>query len=92
MNGVYGTTVPSNVTSDMIDIYYAYHATRNSDSVRDAVFTKLPDNIITKSVFDALPGAGVLRTLQTAHVIPLEQEGHSGCEEIFILCLPAGHA
>lgn len=52
MNGVYGTTVPSNVTSDMIDIYYAYHATRSSDSVSDAIFTKLPDNIITKAIFE----------------------------------------
>lgn len=51
-NGVYGTTVPSNVTNDMVDIYYCYHETRNSDNVIDATFHKLPSSILVRSVFD----------------------------------------
>lgn len=85
MNGVYGTTVPSNVTSDMIDIYYAYHATRNSDSVRDAVFTKLPDNIITKSVFEGNDSAidSVLEGMYTLK-LPMQYFNTKGFYTVYI--------
>ena len=33
MNNVYGTNIPSRVTADDVDIFYAYHESRNSDSV-----------------------------------------------------------
>lgn len=51
-NGVYGTAVPSIVDSSMVDIYYAYHETRNSDSTEDAVFTKISSNILTSALYD----------------------------------------
>ena len=50
--GVYGTTIPSRITSDDVDIYYAYHETRNSDSVEEAVFTKLPSSILSDVIYD----------------------------------------
>lgn len=50
--GVYGTTIPTRVTSDDVDIYYAYHETRNSDSVESAVFTKLPSSILSEVIYD----------------------------------------
>lgn len=50
--GVYGTTIPTRVTSDDVDIYYAYHETRNSDSVENAVFTKLPSSILSEVIYD----------------------------------------
>lgn len=53
MNGVYGTTIPSNVTSDMVDIYYAYHKTRSSDSVADSTFTKLSSTILSNAIYEA---------------------------------------
>ena len=56
-NGVYGTTIPSRVTSSDVDIFYAYHETRNSDSVEDAVFTKLPSSILSDVVYDGETGA-----------------------------------
>ena len=85
MNGVYGTTVPSNVTSDMIDIYYAYHATRNSDSVRDAVFTKLPDNIISKAVFEGNDSAidTVLEGMYTLK-LPMQYFNNKGFYTVYI--------
>lgn len=85
MNGVYGTTVPSNVTSDMIDIYYAYHATRNSDSVRDAIFTKLPDNIISKAVFEGNESAidTVLEGMYTLK-LPMQYFNNKGFYTVYI--------
>ena len=51
--GVYGINVPSNIDSSMVDIYYAYHQTRNSDNTRNAVFTKLPSNILSNALYDS---------------------------------------
>jgi hypothetical protein len=51
-NGVYGTNLPSRVTSSDVDIFYAYHETRNSDSVEEAVFTKLPSSILSDVVYN----------------------------------------
>ena len=34
--GAYGTVIPSRIKSSDIDIYYAYHETRTSDSVENA--------------------------------------------------------
>lgn len=50
--GVYGTTIPSRVTSNDVDIFYAYHETRSSDSVENAVFTKLPSSILSDAIYD----------------------------------------
>jgi len=50
--GVYGTNIPSTVDSSMVDIYYSYHETRNSDSTERSVFTKLPSNILSKALYN----------------------------------------
>jgi hypothetical protein len=50
--GVYGTTIPTRITSDDVDIFFAYHETRNSDSVDSAVFTKLPSSILTEVLYN----------------------------------------
>ena len=84
-NGVYGTTVPSNVTNDMVDIYYAYHATRNSDSVIDATFQKLPSSILTKSVYDGdeTSSDNVIEGMYTLK-LPLQQFGKKGFYTVYI--------
>lgn len=51
-SGVYGTSVPSVVTSDDVDIFYAYHETRNSDSVANATFTKLSSSILSDVLYN----------------------------------------
>ncbi len=54
--GVYGTTIPTRVTSDDVDIYYAFHENRNSDNVENAVFTKLPSSILSDVIYDGGEG------------------------------------
>ena len=51
-NGVYGTTIPSNIDSSMVDIFYSYSETRNSDNTENAVFKKLPSSILVKSLYE----------------------------------------
>lgn len=55
--GVYGTTIPSRVTSNDVDIFYAYHENRSSDSVENAVFTKLPSSILSDAIYDGDTGS-----------------------------------
>lgn len=50
--GVYGTVVASKIRQSDIDIFYAYHETRNSDSVENSVFKKLPSTILSDVVYD----------------------------------------
>lgn len=50
--GVYGTNIPSRVRTSDVDIYYAYHETRNSDSTEKAVYTKLPSSILSDVIYD----------------------------------------
>ena len=50
--GVYGTNIPSRVRTGDIDIYYAYHETRNSDSTESAVYTKLPPTILSDVIYN----------------------------------------
>ncbi len=51
-SGVYGTNVPSIVDSSMVDIFYSYHETRNSDSTENAVFKKLPSTILSDVIYE----------------------------------------
>jgi hypothetical protein len=50
--GVYGTTVPSLIKQNDVEIFYAYHETRNSDSVESSVFKKLPSTILSNVLYD----------------------------------------
>ena len=50
--GVYGTTVPSKIKQSDVDIFYAYHETRHSDSVENSVFKKLPSTVLSDVVYD----------------------------------------
>ena len=52
-SGVYGTTIPSRVTTDDVEIFYSYHETRNSDNTEKAVFTKLPSSILSNVLYDS---------------------------------------
>ena len=51
-NGVYGTVIPSRITTDDVEIFYSYHESRNSDSTENAVFTKLPSTILSNVLYD----------------------------------------
>ena len=83
--GVYGTTVPSRITSDDVDIFYAYHETRNSDSVEDAVFTKLPSSILSDVLYDGETGAtdNILEGLYNLK-LPLQYFNRKGFYTVYI--------
>lgn len=51
--GTYGIGIPSNVDPSLVDIYYCYHETRNSDSTNNAVFKKLPSKILTNALYES---------------------------------------
>lgn len=55
-NGVYGTNIPSFITADDVEIYYAYRPTRNDDSETNQEFTKLSSNILVQSTCDNSDG------------------------------------
>lgn len=83
--GVYGTTVPTRVTSNDVDIYYSYHETRNSDSVEDAVYTKLPSSILSDVVYDGETGAtdNILEGLYNLK-LPLQYFNRKGFYTVYI--------
>lgn len=83
--GVYGTTIPSRVTSNDVDIFYAYHETRNSDSVEDAVFTKLPSSILSDVLYDGETGAtdNILEGLYNLK-LPLSHFNRKGFYTVYI--------
>lgn len=83
--GVYGTTVPSRVTSNDVDIFYAYHETRNSDSVEDAVFKKLPSSILSDVLYDGETGAtdNILEGLYNLK-LPLQYFNKKGFYSVYI--------
>lgn len=85
MTGVYGTTIPSRVTSNDVDIFYAYHETRNSDSVEDAVFTKLPSSILSDVLYDGETGAtdNILEGLYNLK-LPLSHFNRKGFYTVYI--------
>lgn len=52
IQGVYGTQIPVNIDSSLVDIYYNYHETRNSDSVEGSVFRKIPSSLLRPVVYE----------------------------------------
>ena len=84
-SGVYGTTIPARVTSDDVEIFYAYHETRNSDSVEDAVFTKLPSSILSDVVYEGETGAtdNILEGLYNLK-LPLQYFNRKGFYTVYI--------
>ena len=85
LGGVYGTTVPSRITSSDVDIFYAYHETRNSDSVEDAVFTKLSSSILSDVIYDGETGAtdNILEGLYNLK-LPLQYFNRPGFYTVYI--------
>ena len=83
--GVYGTTIPSRVTSNDVDIFYAYHETRNSDSAEDAVFKKLPPSILSDVLYDGETGAtdNILEGLYNLK-LPLQYFNKKGFYSVYI--------
>ena len=45
-NGVYGQTIPSQITSSDVDIFYSYSESRSSDSAELTVFKRLPSTLL----------------------------------------------
>ena len=84
-NGVYGTNLPSRVTSSDVDIFYSYHETRNSDSVEEAVFTKLPSSILSDVIYDGESGAtdNILEGLYNLK-LPLKYFNRKGFYTVYI--------
>jgi len=84
-SGVYGTTIPSRITSNDVDIFYAYHETRNSDSVENSLFTKLPSSILSDVLYDGESGAtdNVLEGLYNLK-LPLQYFSRKGFYTVYI--------
>ncbi len=49
-NGVYGTRIASNITSDDVEIFYAFSPTRNSDDVNEQKFTQMESTFLTDAI------------------------------------------
>ena len=83
--GVYGTTIPSRITSDDVEIFYAYHETRNSDSVENSTFTKLPSSILSEVLYNGETGAtdNVLEGLYNIK-LPLQYFNRKGFYTVYI--------
>jgi len=84
-NGVYGTTVPSRITSSDVEIFYSYHETRNSDSVENAVFKKLPSSILSDVIYDGETGTtdNILEGLYNLK-LPLQYFNKPGFYTVYI--------
>jgi hypothetical protein len=83
--GAYGTVIPSRIKSSDIDIYYAYHETRTSDSVENAVFKKLPSSILSDVLYDGGEDSvdNVLEGLYNLK-LPLEYFNRKGFYTVYI--------
>lgn len=84
-SGVYGITVPSNIDSSMVDIFYSYHETRNSDNTKNAVFTKLPSSILTNALYEG-EGDSTDNVLEGMYSLklPLEYFNRKGFYTVYI--------
>lgn len=83
--GAYGQTIPSKITSSDVDIFYAYHETRTSDSVENSVFKKLPSSILTDVLYDGKDDSvdNVLEGLYNLK-LPLEYFNRKGFYTVYI--------
>jgi len=83
--GAYGTVIPSKIKNSDIDIYYAYHETRTSDSVENAVFKKLPSSILSNVLYDGGEDSvdNVLEGLYNLK-LPLEYFNRKGFYTVYI--------
>ena len=83
--GAYGTTIPSKIRNSDIDIFYAYHETRTSDSVDNAVFKKLPSSILTDVLYDS-DGESIDNVLEGLYnlKLPLEYFNRKGFYTVYI--------
>lgn len=83
--GAYGTVIPSRIKSSDIDIFYAYHETRTSDSVENAVFKKLPSSILSDVLYDGENDSvdNVLEGLYNLK-LPLEYFNRKGFYTVYI--------
>lgn len=83
--GAYGTVIPSRIKSSDIDIYYAYHENRTSDSVENAVFKKLPSSILSDVLYDGEEDSvdNVLEGLYNLK-LPLEYFNRKGFYTVYI--------
>ena len=83
--GVYGTTVPSRIKSSDVDIFYAYHENRTSDSVENAVFKKLPSSILSDVLYNS-EGDSVDNVLEGLYnlKLPLEYFNRKGFYTVYI--------
>ena len=83
-SGVYGTNVPSIVDSSMVDIFYSYHETRNSDSTENAVFQKLPSTILSDVIYEGDGSTdNVIEGLYNLK-LPLENFSQKGFYTVYI--------
>lgn len=84
-SGVHGISVPTNIDASMVDIFYSYHKTRNSDSAKNAVFMKLPSNILTNALYEG-DGDSTDNVLEGMYnlKLPLEYFNQKGFYTVYI--------
>ena len=83
-NGVYGQTIPSQITSSDVDIFYSYSESRSSDSAELTVFKKLPSTLLRTQTRQLEEGSdSVLEGMYKIN-LPLNEFSKKGFYTVYI--------
>lgn len=83
-NGVYGQTIPSQITSSDVDIFYSYSESRSSDSTELTVFKKLPSTLLRTQTRQLEEGSdSVLEGMYKIN-LPLNEFNKKGFYTVYI--------
>ena len=85
--GVYGTKIGANVTAEDVDIFYSYHASRNSTDTLNATFKHLDPSLLIRTKINSDDSAmqydDIIEGLYNLK-LPLEYFGKKGFYTIYI--------
>ena len=79
-NGVYGTRIAANVTSNDVEIFYSYSPTRTSDDINKSNFKKIPSSLLTNAKTDENIEIEGLKNLK----LPLQYFNKKGFYTVYI--------
>ena len=83
-NGVYGQTIPSQITSSDVDIFYSYSESRSSDSTELTVFKRLPSTLLRTQTRQLEEGSdSVLEGMYKIN-LPLNEFNKKGFYTVYI--------
>lgn len=83
--GVYGTTIPSRITTDDVEIFYSYRENRDSDNAGKTVFQKLPSSILSNVLYNDNSGS-IDNTIEGLYnlKLPLQYFNRKGYYTVYI--------